>query len=668
MDLAPFDGVPLAPEGITLADFDAYIAETKALLLSRYTLENITKEILVVAVQARARAELDAMERADQSRADATEEDLEMEGVIPDKAIINDSLANGPESQPWRDAAEVEHRTREHAKRIRCDDPVSSIRRGMGSIHVRFSLIESLCQHVELAAELGSHLEPQDVLTLFSVSRAFHTAISAAMTSTIRMWVRRRGPESGDIFSFRLYRHLCVRDPAGRTNAFGSQQFDPFNAVMTQVRHVPSLRWYQMVVLRERCVNDIVDALEEQGQCLPPGIERSLKKMWLLMDVATTKGRNAMISNDALWTHADLHNIQFFIIKLSMHFRDPLWAEPLWNSLVKLLLGQRSLYKLWLMLTRRGLTELRDIVELKVRYNYLPVHEQYRRALFGEKIYGVPPHEVGVLHLEAWGRGAGHLQRPDELIRSEAVRRDIEIDRHIIFMILWGQEDVPDDEDPDEDELPDADIVDSTTWAELSQRQRAELLNENLDTFRSERQYLFAREARLRNAAVQSATTVSSDVSDSTLSVNPDDGIDFSALPTADDPITWAHTVVSPEPGSSAFSGPAPTLTVAMQDAMRYTDRVAGTQPDDDVRLFIYGALFGSGLVDEDQELRADDAWANWEREDTDPEWREYVDEINAPDDESFEQFDNLELYERRGEDAHDGGDEKSDPDDDDDN
>lgn len=68
------------------------------------------------------------------------------------------------------------------------------------------------------------------------------------------------------------------------------------------------------------------------------------------------------------------------------------------------------------------------------------------------------------------------------------------------------------------------------------------------------------------------------------------------------------------------------------------------------MRLYIYGVLFGSGLADEDQEIRADKAWVDWESEDSDPQWLEYVDEINAPDDKSFEQFDDLELYERQEE------------------
>ncbi|KAH6690832.1 hypothetical protein EV126DRAFT_445119 [Verticillium dahliae] len=606
MDVAPFEGVPLAPKGATLADFDAYIAETRALLETQYPRQTITNEMLVVAIQTRARAELDAMEAADADHDPATDEDLEMEGVIPDNDIINDSLAYGPESQPWRDAAEVEYHTREHAKRVCRSDPFSSIRRSMGGMRVRFSLIESLCQHVELAVELGGHLAPRDVLSLFSVSRTFHSAISAVMTSTLRMWVRRHAAESGDIFSFRLYRHLCVRDPAGRTNAFGSKQFDPFDAVMAQVRHVPSLKWYQMVVLRERCVNDIVDALEQGGQQLPIGTERSLKKMWLLMDVATTKGRTTMIGNEALWTHADLHNIQFFLTKLGMHFRDPVWADPFMNTLVKLLLGQRTLYKLWLILTRRGLTELRDIVKLKVCYDYLPVHEQYRRALFGEKVFGVPAHEVGVLHLEAWGRGTGHLQRPDELIRTEAARRGLDIDRHIIYMILWGQKSIPEDALPAPARRPP-----QGEPGHLPLRATVPFCAPGTpQPYRPHQRRCAGRHGRRRRICKQR---------------------------TNHQP-RRRHRFLRPAHGRRP------------QDAMRRTDRVDGAQSDDDVRLYIYGVLFGSGLADEDQEIRADKAWVDWESEDSDPQWLEYVDEINAPDDESFEQFDDLELYERQEE------------------
>ncbi|KAM0335759.1 hypothetical protein ACHAQA_000809 [Verticillium albo-atrum] len=650
MESAPFEGVPLAPKGATLADFDEFIAQTRELLKSQYPQQVITNEMLVVAVQARARAELDAMERMEEERTEATEtteeteEDLQMAGVIPDDTIINDSLAHGDKAQHWLDATEIETRSRENAKRARREDPVLALQHGMGDMYVRFSLIEALAQHTELAAEVGCYLEPRDLLNLYSVSRVFHAAISPAMTSTLRMWVRRRAPESGDIFSFRLYRDLCIRDPAGRTNAFGVPRYDPFDAVMAQVRHVPSLKWYQMVVLREDCVNDIVEALEDEEQPLPRGIESTLKKMWLLMDVATNKGRRAMIGNKALWTRADLYNVQLFLVKLSMHFCDPLWPERHVNTLVKLMLGQRGLYKLWQVLTGNGFTKLHDIVQLKVRYDYLPVHEQFRRAMFGESIYGVPAHDVGIVHLEAWGRGTGHLLRPDELIHEEALRRGFIIDRHIIYMILWGHPDIPEDE---LDELPNADIRESTTWAELTQAQRAELLNEDIDNFRSERQYLFARQTRTDRAAHLPALH-----RDPSPPIHPHDGIDLSALPNADDPSTWVRTVISPEPDSVSGSSPtAPTtLTPAIQLALDATARTTDADPDDDVRMHVYCVLFGPGIVGEQQEARADEAWGDWEAEDDDPEWRDYVDEINAPEDESFDQFDNLEFYDRQPE------------------
>ncbi|KAL2760611.1 hypothetical protein ACRALDRAFT_1078742 [Sodiomyces alcalophilus JCM 7366] len=438
MNIAPFKGLPLAPASVEMSHFDAYIKETRELLQAQYPGQVITPDILAAAIQTRARAELAQIREREEARQKATEEDLQMAGIINDEEVINESLRHGVEAQEWHDAEAHDVSEQERVKRIKLDNPVFALQDDLGGMAMTFNLIDRLSENVELAVNLGLHLDPTDVINLASVSKRFNRTISGNMTSSIRTWVREHAEESSEIFSFKLYRHLCIRDPAGRTNAFAAEHSNPADPNQQAVRHVPSLRWYHMVVLRERCVDDIVDALERASHYLPRGMEKTLKKMWLLMDVATTKGRRDMISNTALWSKTDLYHAQLFIVKLNMFFSDPIFLPRDGNSLPRLLLGQRGLYKLWQALTGRAWTKPREVTELKVRYDYIPTYPQFRRALFGETVFGVHPYEVGVVHLEGWGRGSGHLMRPDELIVEEANRRNFTVDKHILYMILWG--------------------------------------------------------------------------------------------------------------------------------------------------------------------------------------------------------------------------------------
>ena len=285
----------------------------------------------------------------------------------------------------------------------------------MGTMRVGFCLIDRLSHYTELIVEVGHHLDREDILNLYSVSRCFHETLDASITSSIRMWVRARAQESSDIFSFRLYQKLCIPDPVGRTNAFSSPDSLSLNPQLhNAVRLVPTLRWFAMVVFREECADDIVETIERAGHRLPRGMELVIKKLWLLMDVATTQGRRNMLANRALWTPDDLYQAQMFFVKLSMFFLDPIWPNKGSTTMVQLLLGQRGLAKMWLMLTGREYQSRDECEQLKVRYDYVPTQDEFRRSLFGTELYGVPPREVGTVHLEAWGRGIGHLARPDE--------------------------------------------------------------------------------------------------------------------------------------------------------------------------------------------------------------------------------------------------------------
>lgn len=150
------------------------------------------------------------------------------------------------------------------------------------------------------------------------------------------------------------------------------------------------------------------------------------------MDVSTTSGRVQMMHNQTLFTDIDLYNIQLFICKLDMRFNDPI-DGPGDESMRKLFLGQRGLTPLAHLLKRTQFLEMIDVIKLAVRYSYR-VRPEHR----GFEVFGIPPEEIGIGHLEGWGSGRVHLMRPDELVMRESIRRRLGLKYHIMEMMLWG--------------------------------------------------------------------------------------------------------------------------------------------------------------------------------------------------------------------------------------
>ncbi|KAH7166008.1 hypothetical protein EDB81DRAFT_611702, partial [Dactylonectria macrodidyma] len=319
--------------------------------------------------------------------------------------------------------------------------------------HTSHDIITALCQHAELAVELGKHLGPRDILNLYSVSRSFHEAVRNHMYSTVKMWLKFNAPIASQVFSFRLYRRHLVPDPSGRTwvgQDPGAQSQIPAH-LRNDTRLIPGIKYLQMVLGRVRYCREIIAILARNGHRLPKGMLSTLVRLWLLMEVATTAQRQALLRSPELWSERDLYNAQFFFVKLGMHCIDPVFG-PAETELVDIMLGQKGLYPLWQLLMCKKYTKLHEFRDLKVRYDYEIPHGQWDdRRIY----YGVPCPEVGVGHLEGWGKGIRHLLRPNELIPIEAVARGLELDEHLMDMVIWGYIDFSTGENlvPTEDEI-----------------------------------------------------------------------------------------------------------------------------------------------------------------------------------------------------------------------
>ncbi|KAL7790834.1 hypothetical protein V8C37DRAFT_383363 [Trichoderma ceciliae] len=369
-----------------------------------------------------------------------------------------------------------------------------------GMAYTGRDLISVICQHVELAVELGKHLNGRDIMNLSLANRPFYNAVSGYLLSSIRAWIEYRAPEAGRIFHYQLYAKHLVDDPEKRTWMALKHGLTTSPSKDSKVRKVPGLRYLQLVLGRDKYCREILAIMARCGHRMPSTMHHSLLRLWLLMDIATSQQRQAMLRMTHLFRDVDLYNMQMFIIKLGMLSNDPVYG-PCKFDLVQLMLGQKGLFKLWQLLTRKKFYNLSEILELKLRYDFSFFSEgsYWLENMLGQ-IQGIPFHEIGQQHKEGWGAGRMHLLRPDEVIPIEAVRRGLHLDDHLSHMVIWGYFDwktgeniVPSMEEmyiEDEDDvLANVDTLEhwkprhvlKKRWGELTPEQQDEILSDEED-------------------------------------------------------------------------------------------------------------------------------------------------------------------------------------------
>ncbi|KAI7768571.1 hypothetical protein LZL87_000118 [Fusarium oxysporum] len=354
--------------------------------------------------------------------------------------------------------------------------------------HTSLDLITALCCNLELAIEIGKHLSPRDIVGLYIASPAFRKAITGHMLSCIRMWIDTNAPEAGKVFHWKLYGKTLIKDPADRNSSTHDARFlegrwETTKTNPSQIRLIPGFKYLELVIGRDRYCREVIAMMARMGFRMPHTMYSTLLRLWVLLEIPTTRQRQLFLRSRKYWTDIHLYNAQFFMVKLSMAFTHPFF-NPISIDMVKLMLGQK------------------ECMELKARYDLL-----LPRSIWGliqrEKYpsaYGVPVHEVGLGHLEGWGKGVLHLGRPDQILPIEAVSRGLHLDDHITQMMVWGYIDfetgenlVPTEEEmyiSDEDEkLNKADNTHhwqskhalKKRWNELTPEQQQEIKEDDAD-------------------------------------------------------------------------------------------------------------------------------------------------------------------------------------------
>lgn len=287
-----------------------------------------------------------------------------------------------------------------------------------------FSIFEALLNHAELVFEFSKHLDVDDLVSLYSISKDFHNLVNKRFTHLIRLQATRKAPESSRIFIFRCYQSLCQRDPAKR----------PLERLPETVRWVPTFRWLRMILFRERIVTDIIGCLGAEGHFMPRRVSLTIKKIWFTVDIGDNVHRTGTVHNRRFWTDEDLYLATLFFIKLDLYFTHPVTGNGE-VGVRKMLLGQRSLSTLLSVLKRQQLLNQSELMGMLVKWDFQLTAQQREQK---KTLWGVPHYKAGLLSLEGWVMTGQKLKQVDELVMREAIKRRLHLHDKYMDMILYG--------------------------------------------------------------------------------------------------------------------------------------------------------------------------------------------------------------------------------------
>jgi hypothetical protein len=284
-----------------------------------------------------------------------------------------------------------------------------------------FEPLKKIYHTPEIVFFIMRYLRYEDVITLYAMSKDFRAIANSSFTGLIQMIARWKAPESAQIFSWVFFSPLCIRDPG----------FRPHPRVPNECRLVPSFRWLQFIYYREKIVQEIMSRMNDAGVRIPKVASKTVKKIWLLMDIPDNSRRIASIQSR--WTDQDLLFAQMFFIKLDMRFCDPVTGKGQ-NKIRKMMMAQKTMTVLNDVLARRALQNEMDAIRMYVRWKWVPEPQHWQYPIFG-----IPPGEVGQLQYEGWGTGYPTKLVPIEsLVIKEACKRNLGFQNNLIDMMQWG--------------------------------------------------------------------------------------------------------------------------------------------------------------------------------------------------------------------------------------
>ena len=315
-----------------------------------------------------------------------------------------------------------------------------------------FNIFDGMLLYPELCYQLALHLPVNDLISLYAISKDYHTILDTRITTVMVSIAEHLVPTGARVFPLRSYLHLSRRDPARRL-----PHPDPKLAALGVPRNVPSFRWLKMLLHREKVVHEIMALAAQRGVPFPRRCHEVLLKLWYILDIPDNPTRIGYVHVPNNMSDLDLYFGMCIMVKLDMLFNDPVGTEKR-DGARRLILSQRSLTPLLLVLKREIWTTKIEILQEWIKYRYEP-SERDKDECERTGIMGVPLHECGMLKYPYWGESrklaelrfeakkkgnndADWLLRPDQMIVREAVRRGLSFRGHVLRCLLFGYVDL----------------------------------------------------------------------------------------------------------------------------------------------------------------------------------------------------------------------------------
>jgi hypothetical protein len=305
----------------------------------------------------------------------------------------------------------------------------SSTRAGSSvASHPRFNIYKVLLRHPNLFFQFALRLPYPTILSLYAIDKEFHYRLNKYSVSLIHDYAKYHAPLAGWVFSWVLFPELCISDPMLR----------PMDGRAWLARDVPGFRWVGMVLWRQYVVRAILTLLGVEGHRVPQGVEGTLMKYWVLMEMRSIAVREAFLRDKNIWTDADLFNFQAFLVKLDMRFANPVLGNGV-CELGRLLLTQKSLSMLWMVLTGKISLDYDKTTDLVVRtYLTEDLDVDTHMWLDDEIENGVPEEWWGILSREGWHMDGARMESAVDMVITEGLRRGLNVQQWYLDFVLYG--------------------------------------------------------------------------------------------------------------------------------------------------------------------------------------------------------------------------------------
>lgn len=359
---------------------------------------------------------------------------------------------------------------------------------------------DGFLNHINLCLHLSANMTVQTLISLYSISKDFHTIINSRFTTVILNQLSLKAPAAPRAYHWRCFDSLSQPDPSTTSKHIINKAAPPapprpritprgytFSEQKTIPRHTqrfPTLRYLQLAIHREKTIHALYHAFAARGVPLPGSPDSiysgsfclSLHKLWFIFDIPDNQRRVYYVRQAALISNEDLSNTLTFLVKLDMICHDPIGPEKR-DGMRKLMMGScKGLADVLRCIRGEIWNNELEVLRAWVRYGLefdgqgqvprgwvgLGLSEQQIKSC--KSVFGVKMGEVGMLKKEFWGRtlnekmeGVGkvramgrpvsNLLRPDQIVMREVVNRGMKFGNGFLRALLCGYVDLDTNEE-----------------------------------------------------------------------------------------------------------------------------------------------------------------------------------------------------------------------------